>query len=147
MVVTGRIDAFARRFRRARGGMAMVEMVIILPLLLMLLFALVEFGVMFARWQTLSNAAREGAREAVLFRDSCNSSTVQADVRNRVRNYAAPLGITLNDADISVSGQCRTAPNSTVLVSFTHTFNVLPNLAESLSPTIDLSRSSVMRNE
>jgi Flp pilus assembly protein TadG len=147
MVVTGRIDAVAGRLRRARGGMAMVEMVIILPLLLMLVFALVEFGVMFARWQTLSNAAREGAREAVLFQESCNASTVEADVRDRVKNYAAPLGITLEDADIAVSGQCRTAPSSTVLVSFTHTFSVLPNFAESLSPTIDLSRSSVMRNE
>jgi Flp pilus assembly protein TadG len=72
--------------------MAMVEMVIIAPLLLMLIFAIAEFGVMFGRWQNLSNAAREGARTAVVFRTACNSTTVETEVRTRVKTYAACHG-------------------------------------------------------
>jgi len=128
--------------------MAMVEFVIILPVLLMLVFAIVEFGVLFGRWQTLSNAAREGARTAVVFRTNCVVSSVEAEVRQRVKDYASPLGIVLADADIDVSGVCGAAnTSSTVNVTLPYTFKVLPGFATSVSPTIDLVGNSVMRNE
>ena len=136
--------------RRAlrRAGMAMVEFVIILPILLMLVFAIAEFGVLFGRWQTLANAAREGARTAVVYRSPCNSGTVTAEVRQRVKDYASPLGIALTDANITVSGVCGTSTSSsTVSVTKPYSFDVLPNIAGSVSPTIDLVGSSVMRNE
>jgi len=126
----------------------MVEFVIILPILLMLVFAIIEFGVLFGRWQTLSNAAREGARTAVVFRSGCNSSAVEAEVRQRVKDYAAPLGIVLADGDIAVSGVCGSSTtSSTVTVTLPYTFKVLPGFAASVSPTIDLVGNSVMRNE
>jgi len=126
----------------------MVEFVIILPILLMLVFAIVEFGVVFGRWQTLSNAAREGARTAVVFRSNCVAATVEAEVRQRVKDYAAPLGMTLTDADIDVSGVCGAADtSSTVSVTLPYTFKVLPGFAASVNPSIDLVGNSVMRNE
>jgi len=133
---------------RLRRGMAMVEFVIILPILMMLVFAIIEFGVLFGRWQTLSNAAREGARTAVVFRANCVAATVEAEVRQRVKDYAAPLGITLTDGDISVAGVCGASnTSSTVSVTLPYTFNVLPGFASSVSPTVDLVGNSVMRNE
>jgi hypothetical protein len=133
--------------RRARG-MAMVEFVIILPVLLMILFAILEFGVLFGQWQTLSNAAREGARTAVVFRSGCNSGTVEAEVRQRVKDYASPLGVILADGDIAVSGVCGdSSTSSTVTVTIPYTFKVLPGFAASVSPSIDLVGNSVMRNE
>ena len=134
--------------RRRDRGMAMVEFVIILPVLLMLVFAIIEFGVLFGRWQTLSNAAREGARTAVVFRTNCVVSAVEAEVRQRVKDYAAPLGIVLTDGDIGVSGVCGASnTSSTVSVTLPYTFKVLPGFAASVSPTIDLVGNSVMRNE
>ncbi len=128
--------------------MAMVEFVIILPILLMLVFAIVEFGVLFGRWQTLSNAAREGARTAVVFRTNCVAGSVVAEVRQRVKDYTAPLGIVLTDGDIGVSGVCGASDtSSTVSVTLPYTFKVLPGFAASVSPTIDLVGNSVMRNE
>ena len=136
------------RTSRRKRGMAMVEFVIILPILLMIVFAIVEFGVLFGRWQTLSNAAREGARTAVVFRSPCNTGTVEAEVRQRVKDYAIPLGIVLADADIAVSGVCgASTTSSTVSVTLPYTFKVLPGFAASVSPTIDLVGNSVMRNE
>lgn len=126
----------------------MVEFVIILPLLMMLLFAMLEFGVLFGRWQTISNAAREGARTAVVFRKGCNAANVATEVRTRVKAYAAPMGITLSDGDISVSGVCGSSDtSSSVSVQLPHTFQVLPNFATSVNPTINLIGRSVMRNE
>jgi Flp pilus assembly protein TadG len=128
--------------------MAMVEMVIILPVLLTILFAVSEFGVVFARWQTLTNAAREGARTAVVFRAPCASGSVETEVRQVVKDYAASAGITLVDADIGITGSCGGIDSDTA-VSVTHTYDfvVLPGFAASLSPNIDLVSSATMRNE
>jgi Flp pilus assembly protein TadG len=136
------------RSRKRLAGTAMVEFIIVLPLLLMILFATLEFGVLFGKWQTLSNAAREGARTAVVFRRDCNVAAVTSEVRIRVQQYAAPMGITLADSDIAVNGVCGSSDtSSTVNVQLPYTFQVLQNLAPSVSPTIDLLGSSVMRNE
>ena len=128
--------------------MAMVEMVIILPVLLMLLFAIAEFGLMLTKWQTLTNAAREGARDAVVFRVNCNSAAVQNEVRTTVKNYAAAGGVTLADGDITVAGDCGAVNTDTsVDVTHTYTYTVLPGFAASLNPSVDLSASATMRNE
>jgi hypothetical protein len=134
--------------RKRRMGTAMVEFVITLPVLMLILFATVEFGVLFGRWHTISNAAREGARTAVVFRSGCNASAVTSEVRTRVKAYAAPLGITLADGDIAVSGVCGASDtSSSVSITLPYTFSVVPNFATSVSPTINLLGQSIMRNE
>ncbi len=126
----------------------MVEFVIVAPVRFMIFFALVEFGVLFGRWQTITNAAREGARTAVVWRQDCNASAVTTEVKTRVKLYTAPLGLALTDAQIAVSGVCGSSDtSSTVNIVYPHEFKVLPNLAKSVSPTINLIGNSVMRNE
>ncbi len=72
--------------RRRRRGTAIVEFAVVLPLLLLLLFGIVEFGWLFLIRQTLVNAAREGCRVAVL------KTATDEDVAARVREVMAPLG-------------------------------------------------------
>jgi len=133
---------------RATRGMATVETVIVLPLLLMLLFGIAEFSLVLSRWQAVTNAAREGARTAIVFRSSCVVADVEAAVRQRVKDYATPLGITLNDSQIQISGVCGTSnTNSTVRVTSPYQFRVLGSFAPSLSPTVNTTGTSVMRNE
>ena len=48
--------------RRSKAGTTIVEATIVLPLMLMLIFGIVEFGISFTRWNSLTNAVREGAR-------------------------------------------------------------------------------------
>jgi len=126
----------------------MVEMVIVLPVLLILLFATIEFGIVLMRWQTLSNAAREGARTAVLFRNPCNAGTVQSDAETRVVAYAAAANIPITAADVNVTGHCGgPGTDTTVTVTHTYTYQVLGGLAPGVGPTITLTGNSVMRNE
>lgn len=47
-------------------GLVTVEMVLLTPLLLTLLFLIFEFGRTFGSWLIMTNAAREGARFAVV---------------------------------------------------------------------------------
>lgn len=58
--------AFARRARNTEMGQSLVEFSLILPILLILLFAIVDFGRAFYTWNSLSQAAREGARVAAV---------------------------------------------------------------------------------
>lgn len=54
----------------ASDGQAMVEFAMALPLLAILLFAIVQFGLVFNNWVEVSQAARVGARKASLTRKS-----------------------------------------------------------------------------
>lgn len=127
--------------------MAMLEFVFILPVLLLVLFSIIEFGLLFGRWQTLTNAAREGARTAVVFRKDCVAADVETEVRTVVKNYASSLNIVLNDSDITIAGVCGVGgTQSNVQVDWPFVFRVVPGFS-GLSPTIDLVGSSVMRNE
>jgi len=49
---------------RTRRGLAAVEMALVLPLLLTLIFGMIEYGWMFLKSQQITNAARQGARVA-----------------------------------------------------------------------------------
>ena len=54
---------FGRKKRKlSRDGIVAVEMALLLPLLLILSFALIEYGWMFLKAQQITNAARQGAR-------------------------------------------------------------------------------------
>ncbi len=142
------VDNQARSRMDHTNGTATLEMVMVLPLLLLLLFGIAEFSIMFSRWQAVTNAAREGARTAIVFRAPCDEATVMDEVRARVRSYTEPSGITVTDAQIVIEGVCGTPETNTrVQVTVPYQFRVLSNLMPSLSPTINTVGDSVMRNE
>lgn len=126
----------------------MVETAIVLPLLLLVLFGVLEFSVVLGRWQALSNAAREGARLAIVYRSGCNAPAVEAEVQARVAQYASALGMPAEELEIEVAGACGARNTlSTVIVRSPYTFRVLSRLREELGPSLELVASSVMRNE
>src|SRR5437879_9897456 len=70
-----------RRHSASERGTALLETALTLPLLLLVSVSIFEFGRAYQTWQILTNAAREGARVAVL-----PNSTV-GDVQTRVSDY------------------------------------------------------------
>lgn len=129
------------RTRRARGS-AMVETAIVLPILLMLMFAIAEFSIGFLRWQAVTTAAREGAREASLFRQDC-AANVNAAIDDAIQGVLDAAS--LDGANVVVNGACVSPGSSRVTVSVPYDFVVLPNFI-SLSNSINLTATSVMRN-
>ena len=86
-----------RRWPAARKGAELVEFALVLPLLLLLLVGIFDFGSLFALRQKMTNAAREGARIVVstpLSDMSCSSTTPCAIVAaaNAVVQYMANAG-------------------------------------------------------
>jgi len=73
--------------RRGRAS-AVVEMAVVTPLLLTLLFGIIEYGWTLSVRQSMVSAAREGARVASL------PGSSDTDIRSRVQEYLAPMGLT-----------------------------------------------------
>lgn len=62
----GPLRRLLHRFRQTEAGQSLVEFSMILPLFLVLLFGMVDFGRAFFTWLVVTNAAREGARVAAV---------------------------------------------------------------------------------
>jgi len=62
----GPVRRLLHRFRQTEVGQSLVEFSLILPMFLVLLFGLVDFGRAFYTWLLVTNAAREGARVAAV---------------------------------------------------------------------------------
>ena len=61
------------------SGAALVEFAIIAPLLLLLVFGIIEFGRAYNAQNTLTHAAREGAREFAITQDAIAGETAAKD--------------------------------------------------------------------
>jgi hypothetical protein len=70
------------------SGAELIEFALVLPLLLLVSLGIIDFGLLFQRYQVVTNAAREGARVAIL------PSYGDADVVTRVNQYLTAGGLT-----------------------------------------------------
>ena len=141
-----RIDKTARK-RRFEAGTTIVEATIVLPLMLLLTFGIAEFGISFTRWNSLTNAVREGARTGVVFRAPCTKGAVDALVMATVSSYADSSGIDPTNIITDVTGACDgTGTQLTVISTVPHTYIVISGLA-GFAPNTDLKARTVMRNE
>jgi len=86
--------------RSADRGSAAVEFAMVLPLLLLLVFGIIDFGRMLNAKITLNEAAREGARSAALQSESAGiarAATLTADIGTTVGNTGTADLLTFDD--------------------------------------------------
>lgn len=83
-----------RRRDRGEGGQAVLEFAMILPLILLLIFGLVDFGRAYYTWLVVTNAAREGARVG---------ATQQPLTAINTRIYDTAAGLDADELTISVT--------------------------------------------
>ena len=79
------------RAREQRNGTTMVEFAFVAVVLFMLLFGVVEYGRFVALLQLMNNAAREGARAAVVGQSTMTTAQVQSVVTNYLAGQNAEL--------------------------------------------------------
>ena len=138
-------------------GVAAVEFAIVLPVLVVLLFGMIEFSLLFYNKAMLTNACREGARSGIVFRanaDGDRDPLSAAEIRTIVLNYSGDHMInlgpdTLTDTDITVDQTGGTGPGDPLTVSavYHYDFLVLPGFVDSLIGGLDIGARSVMRME
>jgi Flp pilus assembly protein TadG len=133
---------------RSEKGAALLEAAMTIPLLLLVAIGTLEFGRAYQTWQVLTNAAREGARMAVL------PNQTQSAVVQRVRDYMqsgqlprySTASVSVNSsATITVNGVA--VPASQVTVDYPFNFIVLQPVARLVTPSTSLGSAVTMRAE
>ncbi len=142
-----------RNYSGDERGSSIVEMAIVLPLLLMLVFGIVEFGVMFYDRQVITNASREGARAGIV---QALTRPTPGDITTIVQTYCAGrlfnLGGTPN-LTISVTtngnpnGCVNFADDLRVSVTFPYDFLIFSRLMSAFGGTINLTADTIMKCE
>lgn len=108
----------ANRRRPARGGQAMVEFALVLPIFVVLIMAIIDFSYYLFVMVSVNQATRAGARQAAMNQVDC--TTIKSTVRN------SAVGIVLDTSSISVVTLARDAsltgepPTATVSVNHAH---------------------------
>lgn len=138
--------------RRNHKGGASVEFVVVLPVLLLLMAAFVDFGIMFNNKQVLTNASREGARAGIInIKDSDGSKELVSvqDITEIVETYSKSLW-RVGSAHLvtEVQGVGANYPaNLTVRVTLDDYKPLLSPLLGGTFGTVDLSAVTVMQME
>lgn len=89
-----------RKLRKAEDGAVLVESAIVLPILLLIVWVIIDFARAFYTVNSLASAVREGARVAAVYEDpSANESAIKARVKAAFNAFG---GDTLTDAQIVI---------------------------------------------
>ncbi len=125
-----------------------MEFALILPLLLLILFAVIEFSSAMYDKAVITNASREGARRGIVMQPP--PRVTPGEITATVTTYCASNLISFGAAPITttVSAACVNPGDLlTVAVSYPYNFLVLPNFLTRLTGPLVLNGATVMRCE
>ena len=118
----------ARRLRpiraqaRSENGQAIVEFALVLPILMAILLGIIQFGIVFNNYITLTDATRAGARKAAVSRFLNDNG---ASAKQAVQDSASGLNISVLTPTISVtSSPDWNTPGGVVTVSASYPYNL-----------------------
>lgn len=146
------IRRFSRNLRAAARGQAAAEFATVLMLLLMLTFAIIQMGQLVLTYNTVCEAAREGARAAIVHGEGTGSAKTIDTEKSSIEDAAvtAALGLGLSAADVTVSfptdNKVPSGIDAEVVVSYNYPFKLfsflLPTGAK--NPSLTLTATSQM---
>lgn len=135
---------FKRKPRFCRNGVAAIEFALVAPVFFLLVFAVVELGRMMMIQQSLTNAAREGCRKAVLA-TTTDSSAVDAAVRQYLQSVLS--NTSSDEVRVTVpSNMAAATPGSSLTVAVEVDYadaTWVPLGYLGLNPTISASQSGM----
>ncbi len=127
-------------------GAAAVEFALLLPVLLMILFGIIEFGMIMYGREVVTNASREGARAGIV---QVSPKPTSGDITTIATNYLTGTGVNPSDVTITVTGAGGASP---AMLTVTATYNYpwliryIPNVLGLPSP-LPIAMSTTMRHE
>lgn len=108
--------------RDGEKGQNLVEFAMVVPIFLILVFAIVDFGMGFHAWITVTNAAREGARVGAVGADA---ATIEARV---IDSASSLIGEDLDVTIVNAQG----APGEAVSVDVGYDYELITPLSNLL---------------
>lgn len=116
-----------RRHTRREDGQAVVEFALIMPVLLLLLLGIVQFGTVFRDYIALTDAVRVGARQASVARTITPASQQVPTIVARVQKAAVNLDknkMTITVDPVMINGQPGWEAGGDVTVRATYPFKI-----------------------
>lgn len=101
-VAFGPISKTVKRLRRRRDGIASVELAIVLPVLVLMLFGAIEFGRLLVDYQLVNKSARDAVRYLSRVRDTAITDTCPDEVY--LWPNAAPSQPVRNAVNLAMTG-------------------------------------------
>ena len=152
--------------RSNQRGQAVIEMALTLPLLLAVVFAIIDFGFMFQRYESVTNAAREGARLGILQ----SAGYTAAEAQNHAISYLQASGLSgsvracggavvknsmcaqLTTQTVAIAGStpAKSVNQVVMIVEYDHEYSFLGPFMSLAGPawgSIRLRSASIMRAE
>jgi Flp pilus assembly protein TadG len=139
--------------RRGERGQALAEFALVLPLLLVLIAGIIEFGRAWNIKQAVTDAAREGARYAVVVDGVTDTQDeVKAKIEQRLALASIESStVTFSSADCPTASDCwrDTGKQMTVNVATVYRMGFVGALMHWVggSPDVTISTTATMRNE
>ena len=142
-------------------GAALVETAFVLPIMLLVCVGILEFGRAYQTWSVVTNAAREGARVAIL--PEYPDTSVTTRVRTYLKNGGLPASIvddttktkvliTATTIPVDAAGTV-TASAARIVVEYPFEFMVLQPVAQlvvngsTAGAPFTMRMTTIMRNE
>jgi Flp pilus assembly protein TadG len=127
-------------------GAAATEFALLLPVFLMILFGIIEFGMIMYGREVVTNAAREGARAGIVQGPPKRTS---GDITTIANSYLTGTGVNQADVTFTPAGVGLASPN-TLTVTAVYNYNFLipyiPNVLGVPNPLV-ITTQAVMRHE
>ena len=145
-----------------KKGAAMVELAIILPILLLVLFGIIEFSLIMYNKAVITNASREGARTGIVYRANATTGAYEPydvpyiegvvntylDNGNRLIPPGLPtITVTVNAASSPCIQAVPPAPNFSLRVLVTYSYNFLVLPVTWFTGPVNLAGETIMRCE
>jgi Flp pilus assembly protein TadG len=138
------------KVRIGEKGASVVEFAVVFPLLLLLLFGIIEFSLILFDKAMLTNACREGARAGIVSQTPRRS---EAEIVTIAENYCTTHLVSFDSPPVPPNVTVTFPPDLTfgndlkVDVSYDYQFLLIPALIPGLPQTISLQAESVMKYE
>ena len=130
-----------KKLQKKRKGQSLVETALILPVILLLLTAIIDFGLLFNHYLIVSNASREGARGASL-------GNTNEQITNTVKNVASTLDESKLSITITPNRPADRKAGTTVTVAVKYQYSMItPIIAAIIPGPFDLETNTTMRCE
>ena len=144
-----------RSLKNESGGAA-VEFAILLPLLLLIIFGGIEYGLVMFNQQMLTNASREAARAGIVVgSSSIDDLEVEQIARDYCQDYLVTFEVPESVPTVTIARDGEDSKEFghplIVTVQYDYEFLLLPNLSslfgESSSSSLSLEATTTMRYE
>jgi Flp pilus assembly protein TadG len=135
---------------RREEGAALVEFAVVLPLLVLLLLGMMEFGLLLYNQHVITNASREGARYGIVAHSPRRTA---GEIDQVVLDYCEDNLVTFGGGtpstaiDPTNTSGALFGTDLTVTVTFHYDFLVLPNFMAFLVGGSDLQAETTMKYE